>query len=241
MEVGPFYIDRFPVTCGNYSAYLHATGYCPTDAHNWLKNWRTGGAGADGSTGGGSGSGSGSGGGGSSGCTPPALPVALRDVPVTNVGLFEARAYCQWAHGGSRLPHSYEWQYAAQGSDGRKYPWGSDRDQSRFPTQHSGSAMPGAEAVGRYSPRGDSPFGVSDLVGNIWQFTDEFADNHTRMGTLRGGSNYAPRSSASWYYPQALELDKQNSYLLMDSSYERSGTVGFRCLKDASSTSGDSG
>jgi len=79
---------------------------------------------------------------------------------------------------------------------------------------------------------GDSPFGVSDLVGNVWQYTDEFQDDHNRYVILRGGSNYYPNGS-TWYFPQAKELNKHNKYFLFADSYERAGTVGFRCVVDA--------
>ena len=49
-------------------------------------------------------------------------PAGWDNRPVTWVSLEDARAYAKWA--GKRLPHEWEWQYAAQGLDGRAYPWG---------------------------------------------------------------------------------------------------------------------
>lgn len=202
LELGPFYIDKFPVTNANYSSYLKATGFKPRDPYRWLKSW-------NGSR------------------TPPA---AIADVPVTYVSLSEARAYCSWA--GARLPHSYEWQYAAQGTDGRKYPWGKDDDQNRYPKEQTGNTFKGSEPVTAHAPAGDSPFGVSDLVGNVWQYTSEFQDDHTRAVVLMGGSNYRP-SGSMWYFPQAKPLNTHEKYFLMDDRYERAGTIGFRCVVDA--------
>lgn len=160
-------------------------------------------------------------------------PEGWADKPVTWVSLQEARDFCSYY--GYRLPHSYEWQYAAQGTDGRLYPWGNTNDQNNYPVQSNGRTLPGPEDVGAHSPAGDSIFGVADLVGNVWQFTDEFQDSHTRAAVLRGGSNYYP-SGSSWYFPQALELNKHNKYLLFDDAYERAGTLSFRCVADADTT-----
>jgi formylglycine-generating enzyme required for sulfatase activity len=81
-------------------------------------------------------------------------------------------------------------------------------------------------------PAGASVFGVLDLVGNVWQWTDEFTDEHTRAAILRGGSSYQPQTS-HWYFPQAHRLDQHGKYLLMAPSKDRAGTVGFRCVVDA--------
>jgi len=202
LTVGPFYMDKYPVTNAQYSAYLQATGYWPKDTYNWLKSWN--------------------------GSTVPRAELAEK--PVTYIGLDEARKYCAWV--GGRLPHSWEWQYAAQGYDGRKYPWGSENDQRKYPSMTSGNTFNGPESVTAHAPIGDSVFGVSDLVGNVWQYTDEFQDDHTRAVILRGGSNYRPEGS-NWYFPQALELDEHQKYFLFNERYERAGTIGFRCVVDA--------
>jgi formylglycine-generating enzyme required for sulfatase activity len=110
----------------------------------------------------------------------------------------------------------------------QKYPWGNDKNQSLFPKQTTGNVFNGPEPVGRYGKASLSPFGVSDLIGNVWQYTSEFGDAHTRAILTRGGSNYRP-SGSMWYYPEALELDTHEKYFLMDARYERAGTIGFRC------------
>ena len=70
------------------------------------------------------------------------------------------------------------------------------------------------------------------MVGNVWQYTDEFQDAHTRAVMLRGGSNYLP-SGSKWYFPQAQRNDQHEKYFLMGGSYERAGALGFRCAQDA--------
>jgi gamma-glutamyl hercynylcysteine S-oxide synthase len=149
--------------------------------------------------------------------------------PVTWVSYEDARAYAKWA--GKRLPHEWEWQYAAQGTDGRRYPWGSEWNDDLAPHADDGTDLPPPSNVDAH-PNGVSPFGVMDLVGNVWQMTDEYIDDHTRAGILKGGSHYRPQWS-KWYFPQAKAVDEHGKLLLMAPSIDRSGTVGFRCVKDA--------
>ncbi|MBV9481198.1 MAG: SUMF1/EgtB/PvdO family nonheme iron enzyme [Acidobacteria bacterium] len=149
--------------------------------------------------------------------------------PVTWVSLEDARAYAAWA--GKRLPHEWEWQYAAQGSDGRVYPWGDTWDPSAIPVSDTGRTLSPPTDVASHS-RGASPFGVIDLVGNVWQWTDEYQDEHTRAAIVRGGSHYSPAGSR-WYFPQNRRLDEHGKYLLMAPSLDRAATLGFRCLVDS--------
>jgi formylglycine-generating enzyme required for sulfatase activity len=149
--------------------------------------------------------------------------------PVTWVSLEDARAYAHWA--GKRLPHEWEWQYAAQGTDGRLFPWGNEWKNEAVPEPVKGRDLT-APSPGDAHPLGVSPFGVADLVGNVWQWTDEFVDDHTRAAALRGGSYFHPQNSI-WYFPQALRLTQHGKYLLMAPSKDRAGTLGFRCAADA--------
>jgi iron(II)-dependent oxidoreductase len=158
-----------------------------------------------------------------------AYPDGAADKPVTWVSLEDARAYAAWA--GKRLPHEWEWQYAAQGTDGRLYPWGNEWNVSAVPVPDKGRTMRGPDSV-KAHPTGASPFGVMDLVGNVWQWTDEYVDEHTRGGILRGGSYYQPQGSI-WYFPQAYKLNEHGKLLLMAPSKDRSGGLGFRCVVDA--------
>jgi formylglycine-generating enzyme required for sulfatase activity len=156
-------------------------------------------------------------------------PDGWANKPVTWVSLEDARVYAAWA--GKRLPHEWEWQYAAQGTDGRLYPWGNEWRAEAVPAPEKGRALRGPDN-GEAHPQGTSPFGVMDMVGNIWQWTDEYMDEHTRAAILRGGSNYQPQGSM-WYFPQAYRNDQHGKLLLMAPSKDRAGTLGFRCVVDA--------
>ena len=155
-------------------------------------------------------------------------PSGWADKPVTWVSLEDARAYAAWV--GKRLPHEWEWQYAAQGNDGRLYPWGNSWQSSSVPAPNQTRNLSSPDAVSAH-PEGASPFGVMDMVGNVWQWTDEYLDEHTRAAILRGGSYYQPQGSI-WYFPEAYRNDQHGKLLLMAPSYDRSGTLGFRCVKD---------
>ena len=134
-------------------------------------------------------------------------------------------AYTKWA--GKRLPTQAEWQLSAQGTDKRKWPWGDD-----FHGTWCNNAFDRPTPVDAFT-KGQSPYGVMDLIGNVWQMTNDIYFNGTNyFAVIRGGSFYKPESS-SWYIqggPQ--QLDKTQILLLVSPGFDRSETVGFRCVKD---------
>jgi len=149
--------------------------------------------------------------------------------PVIWVSLEDAEAYARWA--GKRLPTETEWQYAAQGKDGRLYPWGNELEASRC-----NNKLGQTTAVDSF-PAGVSPFGVLDLVGNIWQLTADVYDNGAYAYVIiKGGSYYSPEGSI--WYPKSgpLPVSQQQILLLLAPGLDRCSTVGFRCVKDAVQT-----
>jgi iron(II)-dependent oxidoreductase len=156
------------------------------------------------------------------------FPAGWDNKPVTWVSIEDARAYASWA--GKRLPHEWEWQYAVQGTNGRLYPWGPKRDTTLIPPADTTRNMRDPTDVTAF-PKGASPFGVMDMTGNVWQWTDEYRDEHTRSAILKGGSYYHAQTS-HWYFPQAQEVNKYAKYLLMSPSLDRAATIGFRCVVD---------
>jgi iron(II)-dependent oxidoreductase len=156
-------------------------------------------------------------------------PAGTEEAPVTWVSIEDARAYAKWA--GKRLPHEWEWQFAAQSGDGRIYPWGMEWKQDAVPASDRGRTMTPLSKVDRF-PLGASPYGVLALEGSVSQWTDEYRDPHTRAAIVRGGAAYQPTGSI-WYFPQTYRLDEHQKYLLMSPGRDRSGTIGFRCVVDA--------
>ena len=151
-------------------------------------------------------------------------PLGQADYPVVYVSLEDARAYARWA--GKRLPTEAEWQYAAQGTDGRIWPWGNQFDSTRC--NYSGR-LTRVDAF----PQGAGPFGTMDLVGNVWQLTNDVYDNGSYYFVIiRGGSYYRP--SSSWWYVKGgpQPLNKTQMLLRVSPGFERNATVGFRCVAD---------
>merc|ERR1719315_80470 len=221
LEVPSLYVDKYPVTNKNYKQFLEESGWQPKTTQNWLRDWNS---------------------------DLVSYPEGWENKPVTWVSLQDAATYC--AFYSKRLPASWEWQWAAQGSTSWAYPWGDEPDESKVPTFKSERDMPPPDDVDAH-PAGASWAGIEDLVGNVYQWTSVFTDDHTSRAVLRGGSHWRPNGLDmlnSWYMPVPWgehkgewnkpgwstpgPLYEHNTYLLFDEGLDRSGGIGFRCVAD---------
>ena len=149
----------------------------------------------------------------------------MEDMPVVYVSPADAKAYGKWA--GKRLPTEQEWQYAAQGNHMFKYPWGNIMDSLKC-NYNLNFTTP----VNKF-PEGASPFGVMDMVGNVWQMTSDVYDNGSYyFNIIRGGSFYHPTQSIWYVTGGPLPADHPEMLLLIAPGLDRNATVGFRCVRD---------
>lgn len=215
-QMNGFYMDEFPVTNKQFYAFMKATQYHPTDTINFLKHWNG---------------------------TAPSI--SLMNKPVVFVSIEDAKAYARWA--GKRLPTEIEWQYAAQTASMQEWPWEQKITVARKTEPITETLtvvnIEGIDStmcnlgngklddVGSY-PKGKNSYGLQDLVGSVWQLTnDEYINGSYRYIILKGGSYFKP--SGSWWYVQGgpRELHYRQQLLRVSQGFERNATVGFRCMK----------
>jgi formylglycine-generating enzyme required for sulfatase activity len=121
------------------------------------------------------------------------------DKPIVGVSWYESIAFCFWLSETTgekiMLPTEQQWQRAAQGDDGRTYPWGKKFDKTKANTEESGI---GKTTPVKAFPNGASPYGVFDMAGNVWEWclthweTGSNDVNGKDIRPLRGGAFYSP-------------------------------------------------
>jgi formylglycine-generating enzyme required for sulfatase activity len=106
------------------------------------------------------------------------IPKGKASHPVVKVSWEDAAAFCKWASRMTeveiRLPTEAEWEKAARGTNGRIYPWGDAKPDTKR-CNFDGNVKD-TTPVGRYSPAGDSPYGCADMAGNVWEWVADWFD-----------------------------------------------------------------
>jgi formylglycine-generating enzyme required for sulfatase activity len=133
--------------------------------------------------------------------------------PVSGVNWNDANAFCSWAN--KRLPTEAEWEKAARGQSGWDYPWGDNTPTCEL-ANYSG-CFDGTIGVGLTT--GVSPYGVYDMVGNVWEWTNDLYSGGPER-VIKGGSwSYYTENLQVW---NSLPVIPEYSYYL----------IGFRCVRD---------
>jgi pentatricopeptide repeat protein len=214
--VPPFTISKYPVTNAHYLKFVEDGGYHQSEW--WTEDgWRVK---------------------QKYGWLEPLLWADDRwnqpDHPVAGVSWYEAVAFCRWLSLTTgeviRLATEQQWQRAAQGNLPRHYPWGDDFNP-RFcnSSAQTDLRLNGTTPVTRYLGKGESPFGVADMAGNIWEWCLTIYDNG--RGVLEGTEDRVLRGGAwNTEFAHMLRTEHRRRY----APHERRGHVGFRITRSDS-------
>ena len=159
------------------------------------------------------------------------IPEGLENHPVHRISWFEAMQFCEWAD--KRLPTESEWEKAARGVDGRRWPWGNKFDENNCLVWDRGDYLMTAPVDAH--PGGASPYGVMEMSGNVEEWTADWYDAYPaspyngkafgkKFRALRGGSSFFTQNHARCAYRCFTRPE--------DSGIDNIAGAGFRCVMD---------
>jgi formylglycine-generating enzyme required for sulfatase activity len=233
-----FWIDRYEVTNERFARFVAATGYqTEAERRGWGWVWK----GSDGSTELTTGWEEVEGAdwrhprGRSAELTkkPRSSIEGKMDHPVVLVSWNDADAYCRWA--GKHLPSEAQWEKAARGPSigsgrGRRYAWGDEFDSTKANTKES--ERDDTTPVGSFSPQGDSPYGASDMTGNVWEWVADWygSDYYSQAPSANppgpATGTYKVLRGGSWSFDEVYALTPFRYNVKPDYTYD---FTGFRC------------
>lgn len=202
IRLDAFWIDRTPVTNKAYAQFLQANPDYPPPFHRQADrnlNWRKV----------------------SRWGKEYTFPDGQADHPVVLVSWYDAIAYSKWAN--KRLPTWQEWMKAARGVLGRPYPWGWSPPTEVLCNMHRQGTTP----VGLFSPQGDSPYGCTDMAGNVEEWIgDDFGvvlgrKNKKLLGGYVSGREWADENGPRMLYVSS-GTEPETKWI----------SIGFRCVAD---------
>ncbi len=156
--------------------------------------------------------------------------------PVVGVDWLDAKDFCEFF--GKQLPTEAQWEKAARGTDGRKYPWGNDDPGPLFANFASGVSFSYGKslaAVGSYES-GKSPYGLYDMVGNVWEWVlDNYDKAYYQVAPAKNpagpaSGDYKVIRGGSWSKRPAVARVAGRMFLAPNT---RSNSLGFRCVGEA--------
>jgi formylglycine-generating enzyme required for sulfatase activity len=160
LELNGINVSKFPVTVAEFGRFIADSGYENSEY------WRAGGFGEW--------------------KRPDKWDTQLQfsNRPVVGLSWYEAQAWCRWAGWGVRLLTEEEWECTARGKSGRLFPWGNILPNGTFLNYENGHSIGRPTPVG-FFPFGNTPEGISDLAGNVFEWCEDEVEQSRRA--LRGG------------------------------------------------------
>jgi len=158
------------------------------------------------------------------------MPKSLENHPVIGVSWEDAEAFASWA--GKKLPTEAEWEKSARGTDGRIYPWGNEFDPEKCNFNSKGTTP-----VDKY-PEGASPYGVMGMVGNVWEWVQDWWDDNyyknapadNPQGPFTG--KYSVLRGGSWEERSLFNI--RASVRVGNIPSGKDNDMGFRCVRQVS-------